>query len=237
MHRKMALALVQTPVDLSCQTAHGHLVSLPPPPPSVRRSPFTRSRHIEEPDDNRCSLYEPPKQCNGFVKVPCSCSSNNPVVTDDESSIPTPPPSVYHRTQECPVHCQRTYVTVHSPAYPPQRRKRVDDRDMPDITAFQCRQFSTDSDTSSYAKARIIEQVRTICYQCHGAGHVSVPVVPERCRPLVYSGSLPRDLTASTICGVESPEDEECGDESFQQRRRHSSGTAFHGSMRRITAV
>jgi hypothetical protein len=138
MHRKMTLALVQTPVDLGYTAAHGHLLAIVPPPPLP-----SQMNHHHHPMTNpltpaclpHCyhhhpseSLLQPTNQCNGFVKIPYPCSSIGGGVAsiDDESvSIPTPPPAVtsgYPR--DCPVHYQQqllamersSYVTVHSPA-------------------------------------------------------------------------------------------------------------------------
>jgi len=181
MHRKMALALVQSPVDLS-QVAHAHLqqhpLVMPPssPVPSNRRpDSFSQlGRHLFP---HRGQLTY---QCNGFVKIPCSCSSapgggggtGAHITTDDESEIPTPPPAAHfpprhlrqqqqQQNRECPVH--PSYVTVHNPAsgppsarFPPTSRHLKQRDGMPDITAFsrmlvnQRRQMSTDSDNSTY---------------------------------------------------------------------------------------
>lgn len=298
MHRKMTLALVQTPVDLGYTAAHGHLLAIvPPPPPSQHHpstntlSPCLRHRYQEQPRSqhhhphNEQPFHQQQHQCNGFIKVPCSCSAGiggNIASTDDESSIPTPPPAVSVYPRDCPIHYvpeRSPYVTVHSPAsgsYPPlssirrhqhYTKQKSQDREMPDITAFsrmlvdQRRQFSTDSETSGYkvsvnnpaATSRQSEPQTTICYQCHGSGHVAVamPVVSDSVRHMPPYGSLPRDITASTMCSTvaDSPEDEE--DISQHQRRRtdedihfqprhqrsHSSGTNYYGSLRRITAV
>jgi hypothetical protein len=240
-------------------------------------------------------------QCNGFVKIPCPCSSIGGVASiDDESvSIPTPPPAVtsgYPR--DCPVHYQHlversSYVTVHSPAtgassstaapllstirrHQNYQKQQSQERDMPDITAFSRmlvhdrRQFSTDSENSNYKvtggngqpPAVVLQhQQTTICYQCHGAGHVTVPVISAdnngRQMPPSYAGnSLPRDMTTSTICSaaVTSPGDDEFGPQPVTHhrsrdnddeavifhrghQRSHSSGTNYDGSLRRITAV
>ena len=289
----MTLALVQTPVDLGYTAAHGHILAIPPPPshhPMTNTlSPCLHHRyhqdqrpgqHQHPPMKEQFQFQQQQQQCNGFVKIPCSCSAGIGGMTDDESSIPTPPPAVYPQ-RDCPIHYipdRSPYVTVHSPAagssYPPlssirrHRNYQKQDRDMPDITAFsrmlvhQRRQFSSDSENSGYKvagpvanSASIRQQTEaahhqtttTICYQCHGAGHVAValPPVGESVRQMPYN-SLPRDLTASTVCSsvpmdeLESPEDEERrAEEAFHPRhqRSHSSGTNYHGSLRRITAV
>lgn len=296
----MTLALVQTPVDLGYTAAHGHLLAIvPPPPPSQHHHPLTNTLspclHHCYHQDQRGHHHPHPKleqfqqqqqqqqQCNGFVKIPCSCSVGIGGITDDESSIPTPPPAVsVYPPRDCPIHYlpdRNPYVTVHSPAtgsYPPlssirrhhnYQKQQSQDRDMPDITAFsrmlvhQRRQFSTDSENSGYKigvgnSAPIRQQSEphqtTICYQCHGAGHVALPVASESVRQMPYN-SLPRDLTASTVCSsgvpmdIESPEDEceeqhgrRAEEESVfhpRHQRSHSSGTNYHGSLRRITAV
>lgn len=232
-------------------------------------------------------------QCNGFVKIPCPCSIGFSSVgavasIDDESvSIPTPPPAVsspYPR--DCPVHCQTdrsSFVTVHNPVVnagsPPlstlrrhhnYQKQQSQERDMPDITAFSRmlvydrRQFSTDSENSSFkvgannrqlSSEPVQHQQTTICYQCHGAGHVTVPVnsvsSDNNVRQMTYVGSLPRDATTSTLCSaaISTPGDEDYvpvtrdnnddGDVIFHRKhqRSHSTGTNYHGSLRRITAV
>ncbi|EFX72257.1 hypothetical protein DAPPUDRAFT_254727 [Daphnia pulex] len=99
----------------------GHLLAIVPPPP-----PPSQMNHHHHPMTNpltpaclpHCyhhhpskSLFQPTNQCNGFVKIPCPCSSIGGGVAsiDDESvSIPTPPPAVtsgYPR--DCPVHYQQ----------------------------------------------------------------------------------------------------------------------------------
>lgn len=276
----MTLALVQTPVDLGYTAAHGHLLTLVPPAPPHQLHPPTLSPCL----DSRCyrdqqqqqqqhqneptSSYQH-QQCNGFVsKIPWSCSTAvlGPLVsTDDESSIPTPPPAASY-PRDCPIHylpAERSpYVTVHSPAsgssYPPlssirrqhHYQQKQPSQEMPDITAFsrmlvhQRRQFSSESENSGYKinannPATSTNQT-TICYQCHGAGHVAVALPLPSERPLMPYGSLPRDITASTVCSanMDSAEDEE-EETGFHPRhqRSHSSGTNYHGSLRRITAV
>uniref|UniRef100_A0A0P5RW56 Voltage-dependent calcium channel gamma-5 subunit n=1 Tax=Daphnia magna TaxID=35525 RepID=A0A0P5RW56_9CRUS len=318
MHRKMTLALVQTPVDLGYTAAHGHLLAIvpPPPPPSSQNHhqhyPMTNSltpvclphcyqdqHHLRHQNETFQS-----NQCNGFVKIPCPCSIGFVSIggvasTDDESvSIPTPPPAVSSSyPRDCPVHHQTersSFVTVHNPAAtvgaPPlstirrhnnYQKQQSQERDMPDITAFSRmlahdrRQFSTDSENSSYKVSAnnqgaangnnrqqpsepLQHQQTTICYQCHGAGHVTVPAISASCdnnsRQMAFADSLPRDVTTSTICSaaMATPGDEDYiaashrdnndvddGELIFHPRhqRNHSTGTNFHGSLRRITAV
>lgn len=293
MHRKMTLALVQTPVDLGYTAAHGHQLPLVPPPPppthhhhvpiNTALSPCLRQPSYRDQQQQHCGI-------NGFVKIPCSCSAVMTALTstDDESSIPTPPPAVSMFQRDCPIHYHpegSSYVTVHSPAtgsgpiYPPPtsapvrhrlhhyHKQTSQEREMPpDITAFspvlvqqQRRQFSSDSDTSGYkvnSAQRHAERQTTICYQCHGVGHVAVaaplPVSNESVRQQTPYGSLPREMTSSTVCSaiIDSPEEEEIVHHRHRQQdeadrvslhsrhqRSHSSGTNYHGSLRRITAV
>jgi hypothetical protein len=123
---------------------------------------------------------------------------------------------------------------------------------MPDITAFSRmlvhdrRQFSTDSENSNYKVAAGSsggnnavqlhqQQQTTICYQCHGAGHVTVPaVIPadNNCRqqmPPYVCNTLPRDVTTSTLCSaaVTTP-----GDEEFTARTDMSSSSHQHRRSR-----
>lgn len=304
----MTLALVQTPVDLGYTAAHGHLLPLvPPPPPPTQHhhgpinslSPCLRqSYHRDQQQQQQQPLqrhdlnesYQQQQQhCgNGFVKIPCSCSTvmGGLASTDDESSIPTPPPAVSMFQRDCPIHYlaeRSSYVTVHSPAtggvgpYPPSapvrravqtrhfQKQPSQERDMPDITAFspmlvqQRRQFSSDSETSAYkvnisrpaSAHRHAEHQTTICYQCHGVGHVTVAALPvnsDTIRQQTPYGSLPREMTSSTVCSaiIDSPEEEELVHQRRQDedrvaqprhQRSHSSGTNYHGSLRRITAV
>lgn len=284
----MTLALVQTPVDLGYTAAHGHLLTLVPPPPQQLHRPTLspcldsrcyRDQQQQQQQNEPTSSYphhQQQQQCsNGFVsKIPWSCSTavlGALVSTDDESSIPTPPPAVVSTyPRDCPIHYLPTgperssYVTVHSPAsgtgsYPPlssirrhhhYQKQQSQERDMPDITAFsrmlvhQRRQFSSESENSGCYKINATNNPATstnqttICYQC---GHVAVTLpLPSTERPLMPYGSLPRDMTASTVCsaGLDSAEDED-EETGFHPRhqRSHSSGTNYHGSLRRITAV
>ena len=296
MHRKMALALVQSPVDLS-HAAHAHLQHHPlaVSPSSPARRSQQLDRHLFPHREEMTSYH-----CNGFVKIPCSCSSlgggagvaNNITTDEDESDIPTPPPAAHfshhHQLQqrrECPVH--PSYVTVHNPAsgpslsarYPPTSRhlKQRDGNIMPpDITAFSRmrHQMSTDSDNSNYKTVTAVASLsnnkrlasqdslatRVQCYQCHGAGHVTVPSL------IPYARSLPRDLTSSTVMMdlIDSPAENEPtaiyhqhhfhieqADTNYchqsrqmlatnHHQRRHSIGPENepnYGSLRRITAV
>lgn len=156
---------------------------------------------------------------------------------------------------------------------PPSIRRQAPVRDatmMPDITALgdedlivrttmtlpHRRQISTESEKSGGGYHQISSAVGSsrqqhhqqmvehkICYQCHGAGHVTVPAF--RNGPF-NSSSLPRDLTSSTIMTLDLEDGGLSADDSHPPNEstggRHGRGMSanrpqHHESLRRITAV
>lgn len=108
MHRKMALALVQTPV-LELNVVHHDQQTL------VQQQTNAPAASMTMMPNQQHQFYG-----NGFV-VPCSCSSPNAGHTDDD--IPTPPPAIYNNIKHsdgssiCPIH--QHCVTVHAGSIPP----------------------------------------------------------------------------------------------------------------------
>ena len=183
MHRKMAMALVQTPIDLSqashilplnsqLNTSYSRMAENHHPHPHIQQYyPVASGEYVEHYGRQRSLSFDSEIRCNGGKVVGCSSSAN-----DDDSCIPTPPPSVF-QSLECPIHRPISrpqasldrYVTVHNPAvldsymppYATLGRKSHDSNGggMPDITNalthrrlphyrhHQQRQMSSESDS------------------------------------------------------------------------------------------